>query len=153
MALWKPDLNLLPPRLAWRWPRRPETLAYVVTFDPQRKKPDALCAIDLDSKQSSYAKVVGRVEMPKARATSWASLRMDACSAALCPTRRIRTSSAATLVVVTRDCAPRASTSSTPSLTREIRASYAIIEPEENRVEDRLQPSRTRFIAGRMRST
>ena len=67
MALWKPDPTFYPSaRMAMQAP--PETLAYVVTFnpDPSNGKKDALCALDLDPKASSYGKVVGRVEMPNA---------------------------------------------------------------------------------------
>ena len=52
MALWKPDPTFYPSaRMAMS--AAPETLAYVVTFDPKKSKPDALCAVDLDPKQSS----------------------------------------------------------------------------------------------------
>jgi selenium-binding protein 1 len=83
MALWKPDPTFYPSaRMAMSAP--PETLAYVVTFDPKKSKPDALCAIDLDPKQSSYGKVVGRLEMPKV-GDELHHFGWNACSAALCP--------------------------------------------------------------------
>ena len=83
MALWKPDPTFYPSaRMAMAAPV--ETLAYVVTFDPKKTKPDALCAIDLDPKQSSYGKVVGRLEMPKV-GDELHHFGWNACSAALCP--------------------------------------------------------------------
>src|SRR5246127_3718374 len=83
MALWKPDPTFYPSaRMAMAAP--PETLAYVVTFDPKKTKPDALCAIDLDPKQSSYGKIVGRVEMPKV-GDELHHFGWNACSASLCP--------------------------------------------------------------------
>ena len=83
MALWKPDPTFYPSaRMAMAAP--PETLAYVVTFDPKKSKPDALCAIDLDPKQSSYGKIVGRLEMPKV-GDELHHFGWNACSAALCP--------------------------------------------------------------------
>src|ERR1700693_2600295 len=83
MALWKPDPTFYPSaRMAMSAP--PETLAYVVTFDPKKSKPDALCAIDLDPKQSSYGKVVGRVDVAKT-SDELHHFRGNACSAALCP--------------------------------------------------------------------
>jgi methanethiol oxidase len=85
MALWKPDPTFYPSaRLAMQAPQ--ETLAYVVTFnpDPKNGKRDALCALDLDPHSSSYGKVVGRVEMPKA-GDELHHFGWNACSAALCP--------------------------------------------------------------------
>ena len=83
MALWKPDPTFYPSaRMAMAAPV--ETLAYVVTFDPKKSKPDALCAIDLDPKQSSYGKIVGRIEMPKV-GDELHHFGWNACSAALCP--------------------------------------------------------------------
>ena len=42
----------------------PETLAYVVDFDPERKRPDRVTVVDVDSRSKSYAQIVGRVDMP-----------------------------------------------------------------------------------------
>jgi len=62
----------------------PETLAYAVTVDPTRTRPDALVVVDLDSKSPSYGKTVGRVDMlhpgDELHHFGW-----NACSSALCP--------------------------------------------------------------------
>ena len=62
----------------------PETLAYVVTIDPTRTRPDALVVVDLDSKSDSYGETVGRVDMlhpgDELHHFGW-----NACSSALCP--------------------------------------------------------------------
>ena len=63
MATWTPDPTFYPsPRMAVKAP--PETLAYVVDFDPERKRPDRVTVVDVDSRSKSYAQIVGRVDMP-----------------------------------------------------------------------------------------
>ncbi len=63
MATWKPDPSFYPsPRMAMKAPS--ETLAYVATFDPERKEPDAIAAVDLDPTSSSYSKIVCQTYMP-----------------------------------------------------------------------------------------
>jgi len=62
-TLLRPNQTFYPsPRLAGEAPV--ETLAYMVTFDPTAKKPDALVTLDVDRKSSNFGKQVGRVEMP-----------------------------------------------------------------------------------------
>jgi methanethiol oxidase len=84
MATWRPDPTFYPsPRLAMQAPR--EQLAYVVTLNPNGDgRPDALCVLDVDPGSSSYAQVVGRVEMPNA-GDELHHFGWNACSAALCP--------------------------------------------------------------------
>jgi selenium-binding protein 1 len=62
----------------------PETLAYAVTIDPTRKRPDALVVVDVDSKSSSYGERVGRVDMPNP-GDELHHFGWNACSSALCP--------------------------------------------------------------------
>jgi hypothetical protein len=64
VATWTPDPTFYTsPRLAARAPA--ERLAYVASFDPERKRPDALAVVDLDPASLSYAHIVGQVEMPR----------------------------------------------------------------------------------------
>ena len=137
MALWKPDPTFYPSaRMAMAAP--PETLAYVVTFDPKKTKPDALCAIDLDPKQSSYGKVVGRLEMPKA-GDELHHFGWNACSAALCPyaphphveRRYLVVPGMRSSRIYIIDTKPYARN---PRIVR-------VIEPEEIASQDRLQPA------------
>ncbi|WP_277184532.1 selenium-binding family protein [Caballeronia sp. BR00000012568055] len=83
MATWKPDPSFYPsPRLAAKAPR--ETLAYVATFDPERRAPDRIAVVDVDPDSSSYTKIVGELEMPdigdELHHFGW-----NACSSCLCP--------------------------------------------------------------------
>ena len=49
MATWTPDPSFYPsPRMAMK--AAPETLAYVASFDPDRKTPDAIAVVDVDPK-------------------------------------------------------------------------------------------------------
>jgi 56kDa selenium binding protein (SBP56) len=65
MVQWTPDPTFYPsPRLAAKAP--PEKLAYVASFDPARKKPEALAVVDVDPKSASYSKIVGRLDLPNA---------------------------------------------------------------------------------------
>ncbi len=62
-TLLRPDQSFYPsPRLAAQAPV--ETLAYMVTFDPTARKPDALVALDVDPRSPHYGKEAGRVEAP-----------------------------------------------------------------------------------------
>src|SRR3989440_7209190 len=82
-ALLRPDPTFYPsPRLARDSP--PETLAYMVTFDPARQSPDALLTIDVDPTSPSYRQVVGKVEMPNV-GDELHHFGWNACSSALCP--------------------------------------------------------------------
>ena len=119
--LWKPDQTFYPsPRMAMQGPR--ERLGYVATFslDPKHGKRDAINVLDLDPGSPTFAKVVGRLEMPDA-GNELHHFGWNACSARCAPTRLIRTSSAVTCWC--RACAPRGSTSSTPSRIRARRKS------------------------------
>ena len=65
MPTWTPDPTFYPsPRLAMQAPA--EKLGYVAILNVAGDKPDALGVVDLDPRSSSYAKLVGRVEMPNA---------------------------------------------------------------------------------------
>jgi selenium-binding protein 1 len=78
-----PDPTFYPsPRLASQAPA--EKLAYVVTINPEGKRPDALVVVDLDPASRSYAQVVGRVEMPNV-GDELHHFGWNACSSALCP--------------------------------------------------------------------
>jgi methanethiol oxidase len=78
-----PDPTFYPsPRLAAQAPS--EKLAYVVTINPEGRRPDALVVVDLDPASRSYAQVVGRVEMPNA-GDELHHFGWNACSSALCP--------------------------------------------------------------------
>jgi selenium-binding protein 1 len=84
MALWRPDPTFYPsPRLAGEAP--PETLAYVVSFNPNADgRPDALNVVDVDPASTGYGRIVGRLDMPytgdEIHHFGW-----NACSSALCP--------------------------------------------------------------------
>jgi len=94
MATWTPDPSFYPsPRLAAQAP--PESLAYVVDFDPERRRPDGLAVVDVDPRSGTYAQIVGRTAMP----TPGDELHHFGWKRAAPPsarTRRIRTSSAVT---------------------------------------------------------
>jgi selenium-binding protein 1 len=83
MALFTPDPSFYPsPRLAARGPA--EKLAYVASFDPARKRKDAMAVVDLDPASASYGGIVGEVEMTgvgdELHHFGW-----NACSSCLCP--------------------------------------------------------------------
>ena len=83
MATWKPDPSFYPsPRMAMKAPS--ETLAYVATFDPERKEPDAIAAVDVDPTSSSYSKIVGQTYMPNL-GDELHHFGWNACSSCLCP--------------------------------------------------------------------
>ena len=65
MATWTPDPSFYPsPRMAAQAP--PEGLAYVVDFDPERRRPDGLAVVDVDPRSRTYAQIVSRTPMPSA---------------------------------------------------------------------------------------
>lgn len=83
MPRWTPDPSFYPsPRLAAK--AEPESLAYVVAFDPERQIPDELAVVDVGASSSSYGKIVGRTAMPhpgdELHHFGW-----NACSSCLCP--------------------------------------------------------------------
>src|SRR5690349_6874323 len=83
MATWTPDPTFYPsPRLAAQAPA--EKLAYVVSFDPERKRKDVLAVVDLDDGSPSYAQIVGRVEMT-GTGDELHHFGWNACSSCLCP--------------------------------------------------------------------
>jgi methanethiol oxidase len=82
-TLLRPDQSFYPsPRLAAQAPV--ETLAYMVTFDPTAKKPDALVTLDVDPKSPHYGREVGRVEAPN-KGDEFHHFGWNVCSSALCP--------------------------------------------------------------------
>jgi methanethiol oxidase len=82
-TLLRPDQTFYPsPRLASAAPV--ETLAYMVTFDPTGKKPDALVTLDVNPKSPGYGKQAGRVEAPN-RGDEFHHFGWNVCSSALCP--------------------------------------------------------------------
>jgi len=84
VALWKPDPTFYPsPKSAMDAPR--ENLGYVVSFNPNGdSKPDALNVLDLDPASPTYARLVGRLDMPFA-GDELHHFGWNACSSALCP--------------------------------------------------------------------
>jgi selenium-binding protein 1 len=84
MALWRPDPTFYPsPKLAGQAPA--EKLAFVALLNPKHDgKPDALGVVDVDPASSSYAQVVGRVDMPNA-GDELHHFGWNACSSCLCP--------------------------------------------------------------------
>src|SRR5438093_9392818 len=78
-----PDPTFYPsPKLAAQAPA--ETLAYVVSINPNGSGPDALAVIDLDPTSPSYAREVGRLDMPNVGDELY-HFGWNACSSALCP--------------------------------------------------------------------
>src|SRR5579883_3512379 len=83
MATWTPDPSFYPsPRMAARAPA--EKLAYVASFDPERRRKDAVSVVDLDPQSPSYAQIVGNVEMSGA-GDELHHFGWNACSSCLCP--------------------------------------------------------------------
>jgi selenium-binding protein 1 len=83
MVQWTPDPTFYPsPRAAAKAPA--ERLAYVASFDPARKSPDALAVVDVDPKSASYSKIVGRLDLPNA-GDELHHFGWNACSSCLCP--------------------------------------------------------------------
>src|SRR5262245_48757726 len=83
MPTWTPDPSFYPsPRMAMK--AAPETLAYVASFDPHRKVPDALAVVDVDPRSGNYSQIVGSVPMPNA-GDELLHFGWNACSSCLCP--------------------------------------------------------------------
>jgi selenium-binding protein 1 len=82
MATWTLDPTFYPsPRLATQAP--PETLAYVASLDPTRKRPDVMAVVDLDSESAGYGRIVGQTDLAvgdEVHHFGW-----NACSSCLCP--------------------------------------------------------------------
>ena|SRR6266699_148495 len=82
-TLLRPDQTFYAsPRLAAKAPV--ETLAYMVTFDPNRKKPDGLVTLDVDPKSPGFGTQVGRAEVPNV-GDEFHHFGWNVCSSALCP--------------------------------------------------------------------
>jgi methanethiol oxidase len=83
MVLWQPDPTFYPsPRMAMK--AAPETLAYVASFDPSRRIPDALAVVDLDPSSATNAQIVSTVPMP-GTGDELHHFGWNACSSCLCP--------------------------------------------------------------------
>jgi selenium-binding protein 1 len=102
MASWKPDPTFYPsPRLAMDAPA--ERLAYVAVMNPAAAfpagngaagagagaaggalRPDAIGVVDVDPGSPTYARLVGRTDMPTA-GDEFHHFGWNACSSALCP--------------------------------------------------------------------
>ena len=84
MPSWRPDPTFYPSaRLAME--AEPEGLAYVATLNTSDEPaPDAICVVDTDPSSSSYAQVVGRLDMPNV-GDELHHFGWNACSSALCP--------------------------------------------------------------------
>jgi methanethiol oxidase len=82
MTTWTPDPTFYPsPRTAAQAPA--EKLAYVASFDPERRTPDSMMVVDLDPGSRSYAEIVGQTELgvgDELHHFGW-----NACSSCLCP--------------------------------------------------------------------
>lgn len=82
-AGWRPDPSFYPsPRMAAAAPA--ERLAYVASFDPERRVPDALAVVDVDPASPAYASILGTVAMPNA-GDELHHFGWNACSSCLCP--------------------------------------------------------------------
>jgi selenium-binding protein 1 len=83
MATWTPDPSFYPsPRLAAK--ALPEEHAYVVEFDPERKRPGRLAVVDVDPKSATYARIAGQITMPGS-GDELHHFGWNACSSCLCP--------------------------------------------------------------------
>ncbi|MBB6345902.1 selenium-binding protein 1 [Nonomuraea muscovyensis] len=83
MALWTPDPTFYAsPRDAAAAPD--ERYAYVVAFDRQAARPDAIAVLDTDPASSGYGGVVGWTELPT-KGDELHHFGWNACSSALCP--------------------------------------------------------------------
>ena len=92
-TLLRPDQSFYPsPRLASKAPM--ETLAYMVTFDPTAKTPDALVTLDVNPKSKNYGKQAGRVEAPH-KGDELHHFGWNVCSALPLPIRSASASRAA----------------------------------------------------------
>jgi selenium-binding protein 1 len=61
-----------------------ETFAYVATFDPAAKAPDALAIVDVDPKSKTYSTITGTVKMSE-KGDELHHFGWNACSSCLCP--------------------------------------------------------------------
>jgi methanethiol oxidase len=83
MPTWTPDPTFYPsPRMAMK--AAPETLAYVASFDPARKTPDALAVVDVNPQSRTYSQIVGSTPMPNV-GDELHHFGWNACSSCLCP--------------------------------------------------------------------
>lgn len=84
MSTWQPDPTFYPsPRLAMQ--ATPERLAYVAMLHVSGEpSPDALGVVDVDPASSTYAQIVGRVDMPHV-GDELHHFGWNACSSCLCP--------------------------------------------------------------------
>src|SRR4051812_7801234 len=83
-ATWKPDPTFYPSaRMAMQAP--PEKFAYVAMLKfEQAPRPDALGMVDVDPGSPTYARLVGRVDLPNP-GDELHHFGWNACSSALCP--------------------------------------------------------------------
>ena len=101
MATLRPDPNFYPtPKMAMQAPA--EKLAYVAVLNPDAAldgngdgRPDAIVVLDAAPDSEAYGRIVGRVEVPNT-GDELHHFGWNACSSALCPYARTRTSSAGT---------------------------------------------------------
>ena len=98
MSLWRPDPTFYPsPKMAMQAP--PEKLAFVAMLNANGNgKPDALGVVDVDPGSSGYGRIVGSWTC-RILATSCTISAGTRAAPACARTRRIRTSSAAILIV------------------------------------------------------
>ena len=61
----------------------PEKLAYVASFDPTRKRPDAMAVVDLDPESAGHGQIVGQTDL--AIGDELHHFGWNACSSSLCP--------------------------------------------------------------------
>jgi methanethiol oxidase len=88
MVTWTPDPTFYPsPRLATQAP--PEKLAYVASFDPTRRRPDAMAVVNLDPVSANYGQIVGQTDL--AIGDELHHFGWNACSSCLCPNAHIPT--------------------------------------------------------------
>jgi hypothetical protein len=147
-TLLRPDPTFYPSaRMASEAPA--ETLAYMVTFDPTAKTPDALVALDVNPKSPGFGKQAGRVRRPT-WATSFTTSAGTSAAQLCAHTRRIPTSNVATCW--SRAFARRGSMSSTSSGIQNSRSSSTRSRPRRSRTAPGTA-GRTPFTAVRMEST
>src|SRR6202008_5019036 len=83
VSRFQPDPSFYPsPRMAQK--AKPEKLAYVATFNPERTKPDAVAVVDLDRKSDRYGQIISTVPMPNT-GDELHHFGWNACSSCLCP--------------------------------------------------------------------
>ena len=149
MATWRPDPSFYPsPRMAMQAPAEAAGLRRRVR--PFARQPDALAVVDVDPASASYAQIVGQVGDAQRRRRA-APFRLERLQLLPLPERAAPACRAA-LPRRARACAPRASTSSTPSPIRRTRKIVKVIEPEEIAEQGRLQPAAHRPLRARAAS-